>query len=864
MIRHFSIRASVKYLLIIALITAAFFFLGLYGLIISPTASLFGAFWVPAGISLATTLLFGKRILPGIFFSNLSLSAWVFGFEDVAALLVGFAFGFCAVLSAWAASFLVKRSINFPNPLLDYKSILRFMFLGGPVSCLIPATLSIITLKLAGILTFIELPTNWFAWWLSDTLSVWVFAPLMLIGFSEPRPIWSKRQLSVAIPMIATFTLVMLLFQFVRSIETEQHEKLFKDQTMTLSLALKNRIIADIHAINSVRSFFNGSQRVDDEEFSLFTKQSLSSYNEISSIGLIKYSTNGIEYFKFITPLNDQLIKSSIVNQPIIPKLSTLIDKNIPAPEAFYVSVSPHHISIINPIFTSTKKKVILLGAISTAISVNELVYQALHGLNIDHCFFTIRVLDNAQSNGGIIYSNHSGKASDFIHKHTLQIANQQWLLSFYHDSMTENAMSFWPLWSVFIGGLLFTSLLGIGLLILTGRYYLTESLVQERTLSFLDAKNAAVEANQAKNSFLANISHELRTPLNGILGFTQLLLKKSYLHEDDKNKIKIIKECSDDLLALITEILDISAIESRKIKPDISGFDFENLISNLVSIFKLQTDQKHLELITRNLDIPQYLLGDEKRIRQILVNLINNAVKFTDQGCVTISYTYSNNHIHISVEDTGCGIAKKDQEQIFLPFMQIQASQFKREGIGLGLAITRELVKSMGGVLTVESQAGIGSIFSVSLPLLSSEKIRQDIAPETVAVITNTTLTQILIADDNEINLILLANLLELEGCAVDSAINGQQALNLINQKEYQMAFIDLNMPVMTGLELAKALRQLRNPLKLVAISAYADESKKSEAFQCGFNYYLTKPIDEDQLFNLIKTINKAIEKPY
>jgi signal transduction histidine kinase/integral membrane sensor domain MASE1/ActR/RegA family two-component response regulator len=845
------------------LIIGAFFVFGLFGLIMCPSSNHFGAFWAPAGISFVAMLLWSKRIWPGIFISNLCLSVWVFGFDDVS-VVIGLAIGFGAVLSAWVASYLIEHTIGFPNPLLNDKTILTFMFLGGPLSCLIPATIGIIALKLAGILPYTEIPTNWVAWWLGDTLAVWVFAPLMLIGFSEPRTIWSKRQISVAIPMIVTFTLVILLFQLVRHTETQQHEKLFKDQTITLSLALKNRIMTDIHAINSVRFFFNGSQRVDSEEFSIFTKQSLSPFKEILSTGFINYSATGIGHFEFISTLNDQLIKSSLANQTIIPNLSLLIDGNFLSPEAIYVSVSQHHINIVNPIFTDTKSRATLLGTISTSISVSELVHQALYGLNIDDCFFTISVLDNQKSSGDIIYSTYANKIIDYRQKYPLQVANQQWLLSFYHDATTTKAMSFWPLWSVFIGGLLFTSLLGLGLLILTGRNFLTESLVEERTLSFWEAKNAAEAANQAKNSFLANISHELRTPLNGILGFTQLLLKKSYLHEEDKNKLNIIKECGDDLLALITEILDISMIESRKIKPDISEFDFETLLSNLVSIFKLQTDQKHLKLIVQSSDIPHYLSGDEKRIRQILVNLINNAIKFTDQGRVIISSSYTNNHLNISVEDTGCGIAKKDQEQIFLPFVQIQASQFKREGIGLGLAITRELVYSMGGVLTVESQAGIGSIFSVSLPLLSSEKIRLNIPHETLAEDNNAIQTQILIADDNEINLLLLANQLELEGCTVDSAINGQQALQLINQKQYQMAFIDLNMPVMTGLELAKTLRGLENPLKLVAISAYADENKKKEAFSSGFDYYLTKPIDEGQLVKLIKTIHKTIDKLY
>jgi CheY-like chemotaxis protein/two-component sensor histidine kinase len=301
---------------------------------------------------------------------------------------------------------------------------------------------------------------------------------------------------------------------------------------------------------------------------------------------------------------------------------------------------------------------------------------------------------------------------------------------------------------------------------------------------------------------------------------------------------------------------LDISSIESNQIKTDINDFNFETLLGNITEIFKLQADAKHLLLTVRNTAIPPYLRGDEKRIRQIIVNLLNNAIKYTDQGLVAISFTYQDGHLNFSVEDTGCGIAKNDLEQIFSPFVQISAVNYIKEGVGLGLAITRTLVDSMGGTLSVSSQPDIGSIFSVSIPLPASEKNQYDVPSPASTEAVKKISTHVLIADDNEINLLLLTNLLELQGCTVDSAVNGKQALQLINEKHYQLAFVDLNMPVMTGLALVKILRNQHNPLKIAAISAYADDDKKTEAFNAGFDYYLTKPIAEDQLTALIHSV--------
>ncbi|MDZ4149633.1 sensor histidine kinase, partial [Methylicorpusculum sp.] len=245
-----------------------------------------------------------------------------------------------------------------------------------------------------------------------------------------------------------------------------------------------------------------------------------------------------------------------------------------------------------------------------------------------------------------------------------------------------------------------------------------TESIVNQRTRDLLKAKNTAETANTAKNHFLAKISHELRTPLNGIMGFTQLLQNNQGLGDDEKQHVNIIRQCSQDLLGLINDILDFTAIETNNTKVVNRLFDFTAFLNDIDAIYQLIATKKGLKLTTSINNAPIKLRGDEKRIRQILCNLLNNAFKYTDHGQIQLIVNASENELYLTVADTGNGIAQHDMDRIFDPFIQLNNHDAAQEGIGIGLTITKELLKIMNGRITVQSDLGAGSIFTVTLPI--------------------------------------------------------------------------------------------------------------------------------------------------
>ncbi|MEO1619992.1 MAG: ammonium transporter [Cyanobacteria bacterium J06632_3] len=402
---------------------------------------------------------------------------------------------------------------------------------------------------------------------------------------------------------------------------------------------------------------------------------------------------------------------------------------------------------------------------------------------------------------------------------------------------------------------------------------HLIEQL-QETQAALEIAKEKSEAANLAKSKFLANMSHELRTPLNSIIGFAQLLDRDSSLQPDQQARINIINRSGEHLLGLINNILDISKIEAGKITLNETDFSLHGLLQDVLAMFMLKAQQQQTRL-TLNVSsaVPQTVFGDADKLRQILTNLVSNAVKFTHLGTVTISagMTFGEDtnsdgvdsldgtdSIEFTVEDTGAGIDSSDLKRLFTPFEQTATGRSTQQGTGLGLSITQSFVQLMGGAISVESTLGVGTCFRFSLPLQrSSAAVAQSDTQrsQVVAIAPSQPEYKILIVDDLSDNLQLLSDLLASVGFTIRQAHNGAEAVECWQQWQPDLIWMDLLMPVMNGYEATQRIRNMQSAARqlgeavsqtvIVALTASVLTDNPSDILSQGFDAYLTKPYD-------------------
>lgn len=368
------------------------------------------------------------------------------------------------------------------------------------------------------------------------------------------------------------------------------------------------------------------------------------------------------------------------------------------------------------------------------------------------------------------------------------------------------------------------------------------------------EAKITAEKANRAKSEFLANISHELRTPLNAILGFTQLLNQDSQLTQEQQETITIINYSGEHLLALINDILEMAKIESGQINVEHRDFKLSALLEYLQEMFTLKANSKGLLLIFQMAEtVPTIIKGDELKIRQILINLLNNSIKFTDEGSVTLQVSCLNNppRLQFIISDTGVGIDLNEQTNIFNPFVQVHSTSKNSEGTGLGLSITQKFVELMSGQIMVASQINQGTSFSVILPLYQADNLLPSSHSSSVKPTIISSL-DILIAEDNRVNQKVALQMLKRLGYTADIANHGEEVLLLLQQKHYDIVLMDIQMPIMDGIiatqEICQQFPLEKRPI-IIALTANALQEEVKYYLSIGMNDYLSKPLRLEKL---------------
>jgi PAS domain S-box-containing protein len=371
-------------------------------------------------------------------------------------------------------------------------------------------------------------------------------------------------------------------------------------------------------------------------------------------------------------------------------------------------------------------------------------------------------------------------------------------------------------------------------------------------------------QANRAKSVFLANMSHEIRTPMNAILGFSQLMLRDQDLTPRQCQYLGTINRSGEHLLALINDILEMSKIEAGRTTLNSSTFDLPVLLKDLEMMFRVRTDEKKLSFSVEMIgDVPQYIVTDINKLRQVFINVLGNAVKFTEQGGIGLRVRADRigakgPFLRVEIEDTGPGISPDDQDKLFRHFEQTKTGQQAGTGTGLGLAISREFVRLMGGTITVTSQVAKGSVFVIQLPLKEgdAQAVQTKDKPRHVLRLQPGQATcRVLIADDMEDNRQLLAQLLTPIGFEIRLATNGAEAIQEFEQWRPHLILMDFRMPVIDGHEAIQRIRAMADgkEIKIIAVTASALDENRQQLLEVGADDFISKPFREVDLFQKI-----------
>jgi len=396
-----------------------------------------------------------------------------------------------------------------------------------------------------------------------------------------------------------------------------------------------------------------------------------------------------------------------------------------------------------------------------------------------------------------------------------------------------------------------------------SGEFSYIGNLFEENSnqkLALIKAKIKAEEGDLLKASFLANLSHEIRTPMNAINGFTELILNTELSEEEQVEYLKVIQNNGKNLVSIIDDLIEMSKIDANQISPNFSEINLDSCIVELYKTVKVTIPKSKpvkFKLIKSMLPAEYNIITDEIKLKQVIINLLTNAIKYTDEGLVTFSYEIDEkeNLIHFTIQDTGSGIDEGHHKHVFDRFKRVENDKtIKVGGLGLGLSISKAYIEILGGTIDLESEVGVGSTFYFSIPLQYAKVehiVVKSIREKEVEKSENKV---ILIAEDDNINFLLFQKMMQNKDYEIIRAHDGQEAVDIcINNSNIDLVLMDIKMPVMNGFEAIEQIRPIRPTLPIIAQTAYSSSDDKVKIEKAGFDDYITKPLNRERLFELI-----------
>ncbi len=891
---------------VICISTFAYLCAALLGTFFAISPSFASAIWPAAGVALALYIKLGRFSLVGVFIGS-ALGAYfnthsgfvvITHLEAISHLIKGFG----SVLQVLVASALFTKSGLSLSRLNSFKSLVRLMVLGGPVACCTAATVACFGFYIQDSLLLNELSFIWLTWWVGDTIGVIFFAPILLVLFGEGKE-QLEHKYQVVLPAIIVFCFVCSIFLFSKAMYKDKQAAVFSqlsaDYLNELEL-VKSQIAGQLLALDG---FYSGSDFVSRNEFKIFTNVLLKSSSWNQALAWLPKVSHEQRYeHEFMARqdgLKDYFIKqlkpsvgaeSAQENLYYLPIFYTEpFDKNKSAIGLDLLShptasaAAKAAIEQANMVSTQPLK-LIQENADNVGFVVYYPVYKTpivkgesyqdrlnkLHGLlevvvKADILFLHIykqkyqqylnfRVMDVSKQGTKLVSENKAMKNSLYQVEHDLSWFGRTWTIKLSCTVGFEQSAKDWLSWITLIVGMIVGVLINIFMFLVSGFNHKLNILVRDKTKQLNHVIKDLKQANKAKSQFLANMSHEIRTPLNAIVGFAYL---GKTVNKDSQSYFEKIEDSSHLLLHVINDILDISKMEAGKLTLEKERFNLLEPLGRINTLFSHTARLKGIEFkLEHELSDFSLVEGDQTRLEQVLSNLCSNAIKFTEEGHVSLSIQHkvdsSLNLVNLcfQVKDTGIGIARKDLHRLFESFEQADLSTTRQYGgTGLGLTITKDLVSLMSGAIDIASEPGVGSCFTVhlSLALAKPKNVQQNKPSEC----TDFKQLKVLLVEDNEINQMVARELLEKLNVKVSVVDNGKAALEYLDSELPELILMDIQMPIMDGYTATQHIKNnpLTRHIPIIALSANATTEDKNKARKMGMCDYVCKPFSIDEL---------------